>query len=74
MLRDLFTCLENLMALKISNPGKIFDVTPYGVAKTETFKTEPGNPFMESGKKYQSKRRIGCKDRDYQQYDNGPYY
>jgi hypothetical protein len=33
-------------------PRKIFDVTPYGVAKAETFKKEPGNPFMDKGKKY----------------------
>jgi len=32
-------------------PRKIFDVTPYGVARAETFKTEPGNPFLEKGKK-----------------------
>ena len=28
-------------------PRKIFDVTPYGVAKAETFKKEAGNPFLE---------------------------
>ena len=33
-------------------PKKIFDVTPYGVAKAETFKKEPGNPFLDSGRKY----------------------
>lgn len=33
-------------------PRKIFDVTPYGVAKAETFKKEAGNPFMENGRKY----------------------
>jgi len=33
-------------------PRKIFDVTPYTVGKLETFEAEPGNPFMESGKKY----------------------
>jgi hypothetical protein len=33
-------------------PRKIFDVTPYGVAKAETFKKEPGNPFMSKGKKF----------------------
>lgn len=33
-------------------PRKIFDVTPYGVARAETFEAEPGNPFLESGKKF----------------------
>ena len=35
-------------------PRKIFDITPYGVAKFETFKKEPGNPFtfMEKGRRY----------------------
>jgi hypothetical protein len=33
-------------------PRKIFDVTPYGVAKAETFKAEPGNPFRAKGKLY----------------------
>jgi hypothetical protein len=31
-------------------PRKIFDVTPYAVAKTENFQSEPGNPFREKGK------------------------
>jgi hypothetical protein len=35
-------------------PRKIFDVTPYGVAKMETFKKEPGNPFtfMDKGRRF----------------------
>jgi len=35
-------------------PRKIFDITPYGVAKLETFEKEPGNPFAfkENGRKY----------------------
>jgi hypothetical protein len=33
-------------------PRKIFDVTPYGVAKLETYEAVPGNPFLESGKKF----------------------
>ena len=34
-------------------PRKIFDVTPYGVAKLETFEGEDGNPFtyLESGRR-----------------------
>jgi len=31
-------------------PRKIFDITPYGVAKTETFKAVPDNPFLSKGK------------------------
>lgn len=31
-------------------PRKIFDLTPYGVAKAETFKPEAGNPFLGKGK------------------------
>jgi hypothetical protein len=32
-------------------PRKIFDVTPYGVAKLEAFEKEAGNPFRENGRK-----------------------
>ncbi len=32
-------------------PRKIFDMTPYVVAKGETFKAEPGNPFRDNGRK-----------------------
>lgn len=28
-------------------PKKIFDITPYGVAKAEHYKSEPGNPFAD---------------------------
>lgn len=28
-------------------PKKIFDITPYGVAKAESYKAEPGNPFAD---------------------------
>jgi hypothetical protein len=31
-------------------PRKIFDITPYGVAKAETFKAVPENPFQATGK------------------------
>ena len=41
-----------LSGLEQIKPRKIFDVTPYAVGKLETFKADPGNPFMESGKKY----------------------
>jgi hypothetical protein len=33
-------------------PRKIFDITPYGVVKAETFKAEKGNPFLEKGRKF----------------------
>ena len=44
----LFGVLAGLEEIK---PRKIFDITPYGVAKVETFKKEPENPFMEKGRK-----------------------
>ncbi|MCX6333397.1 MAG: DUF5916 domain-containing protein, partial [Bacteroidia bacterium] len=47
----LFGELSGLDGIK---PRKIFDITPYGVAKLETFKKEPGNPFtfMDKGRRY----------------------
>jgi hypothetical protein len=43
----LFGELQGLEQIK---PRKIFDVTPYGVARTETFKKDAANPFLSSGK------------------------
>jgi hypothetical protein len=43
----LFGELKGLEQIK---PRKIFDVTPYGVAKSETFKADPENPFQSTGK------------------------
>ena len=43
----LFGELKGLERIK---PRKIFDVTPYGVARTETFKSVPENPFEAKGK------------------------
>ncbi|HEY5469669.1 MAG TPA: DUF5916 domain-containing protein [Bacteroidales bacterium] len=43
----LFGELKGLEQIK---PRKIFDVTPYGVAKTETFQAVPENPFQAAGK------------------------
>jgi hypothetical protein len=43
----LFGELKGIEQIK---PRKIFDITPYGVAKTETYQSEPGNPFLASGK------------------------
>jgi hypothetical protein len=43
----LFAELKGLEEIK---PRKIFDVTPYAVARTETFQTIPENPFLAKGK------------------------
>ena len=43
----LFGIMKGLEQIK---PRKIFDVTPYGVAKTETFEAVPENPFQAKGK------------------------
>jgi hypothetical protein len=43
----LFGELKGLDRIK---PRKIFDVTPYGVARTETFQAVPENPFQAKGK------------------------
>jgi hypothetical protein len=47
-LMHLFAELKGLGQIR---PRKIFDVTPYGVARTENFTKDPGNPFMATGKK-----------------------
>jgi len=39
-----------LKGLEHIKPRKIFDVTPYGVAATETFEKVPENPFQASGR------------------------
>ncbi|MCX6254113.1 MAG: DUF5916 domain-containing protein, partial [Bacteroidia bacterium] len=39
-----------LSGLEQIKPRKIFDVTPYAVAKTETFQAVPENPFLAKGK------------------------
>jgi hypothetical protein len=41
-----------LAGLEQIKPRKIFDVTPYTVGKTETFKAVEGNPFLEKGRKF----------------------
>lgn len=41
-----------MTGLEKIKPRKILDVTPYGVAKAETFKKDPSNPFLSSGRKY----------------------
>lgn len=44
--------LGEMTGLEKIKPRKIFDVTPYAVAKAETFKAEPENPFLKSGKRF----------------------
>ncbi len=44
--------MGELSGLEDIKPRKIFDITPYGVAKAETFKAVEGNPFLEKGRKY----------------------
>ena len=44
----LFGELSGLDQIK---PRKIFDITPYSVAKVRTFKKEPDNPFLKDGRK-----------------------
>jgi len=39
-----------LSGLEEIKPRKIFDVTPYAVVKSETFKAVPENPFLAKGK------------------------
>jgi hypothetical protein len=42
--------MGELKGLENIKPRKILDVTPYGVAKTETFAKEPDNPFRSKGR------------------------
>ena len=42
--------MGEMSGLEQIKPRKIFDVTPYTVAKVETFKAEPANPFLAKGK------------------------
>jgi hypothetical protein len=44
--------MGEISGLEQIKPRKIFDITPYGVAKAETFKSIQGNPFLDKGKKY----------------------
>ena len=39
-----------LSGLEEIKPRKIFDITPYAVARTETFKADADNPFQATGK------------------------
>ena len=40
-----------LSGLENIKPRKNLDITPYGVAKAETFKAEAGNPFLDKGRR-----------------------
>jgi uncharacterized protein DUF5916/cellulose/xylan binding protein with CBM9 domain len=42
--------IGELSGLEKIKPKKIFDITPYGVAKVETFKSDPENPFLAKGR------------------------
>ncbi|MFN8239696.1 MAG: DUF5916 domain-containing protein [Bacteroidales bacterium] len=44
--------MGELTGLEKIKPRKILDITPYGVAKAETFQSEPENPFRSSGKHF----------------------
>jgi hypothetical protein len=54
-------CFGELTGLEQIKPRKILDVTPYGVAKMETFKAEPGNPFKEKGRNYKFNGGVDAK-------------
>jgi hypothetical protein len=53
--------MGEISGLEQIKPRKIFDITPYSVAKAETFKSVPGNPFLDKGKKYGLKGGIDAK-------------
>jgi hypothetical protein len=54
----LFGELSGLDQIK---PRKIFDITPYGVAKAETFEKDPDNPFLKNGRGYGANAGIDAK-------------
>jgi hypothetical protein len=41
-----------ITGLEQIKPRKIFDITPYGVVRAETFEAEPENPFRNDGKSF----------------------
>lgn len=53
--------IGELTGLEKIKPRKIFDITPYAVAKTETFKAVPENPFLSNGKNYNLNGGIDAK-------------
>lgn len=53
--------MGELSGIENVKPRKIFDITPYGVAKAETFKPESGNPFLEKGKLFGASAGLDAK-------------
>ena len=53
--------IGELEGLKDIEPKKIFDITPYTVARAETFKAVSDNPFLSSGRKYRANGGIDAK-------------
>ena len=53
--------LGEMSGIENVKPRKIFDITPYGVVKAETFKAEEGNPFQEKGRKFRLNGGIDAK-------------
>ncbi|MFN8211146.1 MAG: DUF5916 domain-containing protein [Bacteroidales bacterium] len=54
----LFGELKGLEKIK---PRKIFDVTPYGVAKAETYEKDASDPFRSSGRKFSGNAGLDAK-------------
>ncbi len=50
-----------LSGLEQIKPRKIFDVTPYGVARAETFEAVPENPFLANGSSHKLNAGIDAK-------------
>jgi hypothetical protein len=53
--------LGELSGLEKIKPRKTFDITPYGVARAETFQSEAGNPFLEKGRRFAANAGIDAK-------------
>jgi hypothetical protein len=53
--------MGELSGLEKIKPRKIFDVTPYGVARAETFEKEPANPFRKDGRRFGANAGVDAK-------------
>lgn len=53
--------IGELSGLEEIKPRKILDITPYGVAKAETFRKEPANPFLRDGRRFGANVGIDAK-------------
>ena len=53
--------MGELSGLESIKSRKIFDITPYGVARAESFKAEPGNPFLSKGRLFGANAGIDAK-------------